>query len=437
MARVTLCKVREPVDEGSIYDAVKRVLDLLGGVERFIKPGERVLINPNFVSPRRPPVTTDPRTVRAVALLVKEVGAEPIIGEGSSAMTHWWREGMTTMRVMEELGIDKVAEEVGAELYSFDAENKFFSKMAEIPNATLTKRLELAEIGFEVDKIVPVPILKTSMEGGGITGCIKGFHAFVDAFTDRLRFHRSDLWYKLVDTVKAFREKIGFCVMDAVTAMEGDGPIHGMPVDMNLIIAGDDPVATDSIAARVIGYKAPHLEIGPIGIAHSEGVGVGDPDQIEVTGERLEDVSKNFIKATCEVVEPWFPNTVLMDGASDRTCKAWIKFTLYMLRGAGFFERFEKTGEKLFFFVGQDPPLPSDLEEIRRLAEEGLVIVFGACAIHSLKNHYWPMVQGDLKDRVILMPGCPPFAVQQQANVIAERLAIELEEEEAFKYVPT
>ncbi|RLG47093.1 MAG: hypothetical protein DRN90_04805 [Thermoproteota archaeon] len=96
--------------------------------------------------------------------------------------------------------------------------------------------------------------------------CIKGFHAFVNAFTDRIRYHRSDLWYKLVDIVKAYREKIAFCVVDAVTAMEGDGPIHGLPVHMGLIIAGDDPVATDSIAAVTIGYKAPYIEIGPIAI---------------------------------------------------------------------------------------------------------------------------------------------------------------------------
>jgi len=228
--------------------------------------------------------------------------------------------------------------------------------------------------------------------------------------------------------------------VDAVTAMEGDGPIHGLPVDMRLIIAGDDPVATVSIAAVTIGYKAPHIEIGPIAIAHARGIGIGDPEKIEVVGERIEDVQMNFIKATCEVVEGWFPEVIIKDGASCRVCKAWIKFTLYMLKDSNFFEKFNKTGKKLYFFVGMEPPFPQDLEEVRKLAEKGIPIIFGSCAVHSLKNFYWVIVQGNLKDKVLMMPGCPPFAVQQQANAIIERSGVKLEEEEveeAFKYVPT
>ncbi|MDZ7377320.1 MAG: DUF362 domain-containing protein [candidate division KSB1 bacterium] len=53
-----------------------------------------------------------------------------------------------------------------------------------------------------MDKIIGVPVLKTSMEGGGITGCIKLMHGVVNTFNDRLKWHRTDLWYKLVDEIK-------------------------------------------------------------------------------------------------------------------------------------------------------------------------------------------------------------------------------------------
>lgn len=329
MPRVAISRVLIPPDEDKIFDAVKKALDNLGGIEKFVKPNEKVLIKPNLVSPRPPPVTTDPRVVRAVALLVKEVGAKPIIAESASAMTYWWREGMTTKRVMELLGYVNMAKNIGVEITTFDENGKFKSIKVKVSNGILLKEIELAELVTKVDKIIGVPVLKTSMEGGGITGCIKLMHGVTNSFTDRLRWHRSDLWYKIVDEIIPFRDKYVLCVFDAVKCKEGDGPIHGDSVDMNLVIAGDDPVATDAIAAKLIGYEYPHFEVEPIAIAHVTGLGVGDPANIEVVGEKLDNVRRRLRFANCEIIEPYFPEVHVVDGATCRTYKAWIKFTLY------------------------------------------------------------------------------------------------------------
>lgn len=437
MARVAISKVATPVDENCIYDAVKKAIDDLGGIEEFIKPEEKVLLKPNFVSPRPPPVTTDIRVIRAVALQVKEAGAKPIIGESSSAMTHWWREGMETRDVMEVLGALDMAKRIEVDVEPFDEGGVFKSVKVKIPNAIVMREAEIAELALRVDKIIPIPVLKTSMEGGGITCCIKDLHALPNTFTDRLRWHRSDLWQKLVDLLKLVREKVSLCVVDAICAMEGDGPIHGSPVDLNLIIAGDDPVSTDAVAAKVIGFEYPHYEVGPIALAHSQGVGVGDPSMIEAVGANLDEVKRRFLMASCEIVTPHFENVVVYEGAACRTCKAWIKFTLYMLKDTGFFEDLKSMDKQLLFFVGLDPPFPSDLDEVREMSERDLPIVFGDCALSAVKNTYWVFSHGDLKGRVLLMPGCPPFACAQQAAQIMEALGLEITEREAFKYVPT
>ncbi|RJS89807.1 DUF362 domain-containing protein [Candidatus Bathyarchaeota archaeon] len=437
MARVAISRVATPVDEERIYDAVKKAIDDLGGMEEFVEPGEKVLLKPNFVSPRPPPVTTDVRVVRAVALQVKEAGAKPIIGESSSAMTHWWREGMETRDVMEMLGAVDMAREIGVEIEPFEEDGVFKSVRVKIPGAVVLKEAEIAELPLRVDKIVPIPVLKTSMEGGGITCCIKDLHALPNTFTDRLRWHRSELWQKLVDILRLVREKISLCVVDAIRAMEGDGPIHGNPVDLNLIIAGDDPVSTDAIAAKVVGFEYPHYEVGPIALAHSQGLGVGDPSMIEVLGEDVEKVKRRFLMASCEIVTPHFENVLVCEGAACRTCKAWIKFTLYMLKDTGFFEQLKELGKTLHFYVGLDPPFPSDLDEVREMTEEALPIIFGDCAISAVKNSYWVLSQGELRGKVLLMPGCPPFACAQQASQIIEALGLEITEREAFKYVPT
>ena len=68
-----------PLVEG----AVRRVVDLLGGMEAFVKPGQRVLLKPNLLSAHVPEdrVTTDPTVVRAVARMVLDVGGTPFIGD--------------------------------------------------------------------------------------------------------------------------------------------------------------------------------------------------------------------------------------------------------------------------------------------------------------------------------------------------------------------
>jgi len=440
MPKVSIVKVNEPINNDNVHEAVKRAVNMIGGINKFVKPGEKVLIKPNLVSPRPPPVTTDPKVVRALSLMVKEAGGIPIIGESCSAMTHWWREGMDTKQVMEVLGYMSMAKEIGVEIVPFDEHGEFKSVKVKVPDGLILKEVEIAEIVQKVDKIIGVPVLKTSMEGGGITGCIKLMHGMVNTFNDRLKWHRTDLWYKLVDEIKPYRDKYVLGVIDAIRCMEGDGPIHGNPVDMNLIIAGEDPVATDAIAAKIIGYEYPHLEVGPIAIAHIQGLGVGDPSEIEVLGEPIDKVKRRFKFATCEIIEPHFPNTIVIDGATCRTCKAWIKFTLYMLKDTGFFEELKEMNKKLFFYVGLNTPIPQTLEELKSIIEKGLIVVFGECAASTTAREiYWILAQGPLRERVMIVHGCPPFAVSHYASEIRRKMGLEIgeREREAFKYVPT
>ena len=120
MSKVYISKVGENATDDTVYKAVKNAIDAIGGIEKFIDKGDRVLLKPNFVRPRPPPVTTDPRVIKAVARLVQEAVGKPIIGESSSAMTHWWREGMTTRDVMDLLGIFDLAKELGIEAVSIE-----------------------------------------------------------------------------------------------------------------------------------------------------------------------------------------------------------------------------------------------------------------------------------------------------------------------------
>ena len=72
---------------GRVLHSVEECLAPLGGMSSFVRPGQRVLVKPNLLSPAPPEaaITTHPAVVRAVVRLVKEAGGIPLIGDSPSA----------------------------------------------------------------------------------------------------------------------------------------------------------------------------------------------------------------------------------------------------------------------------------------------------------------------------------------------------------------
>jgi len=81
-AVVAVTRVGDYRDE-DVLEAVRRQFELLGGLDRFIARGDRVLLKPNFIVPRRRELAaqTDPAVILAVARLVKDFGARPFVGD--------------------------------------------------------------------------------------------------------------------------------------------------------------------------------------------------------------------------------------------------------------------------------------------------------------------------------------------------------------------
>ncbi len=77
-----------------------------------------------------------------------------------------------------------------------------------------------------------------------------------------------------------------FAIMDGTMAGNGPGPRTMTPVEKNVIIASDDQVAIDAVAAKMMGFDP--LTIGYIRIAHEDGLGIGDVREIEIVGDSIE-----------------------------------------------------------------------------------------------------------------------------------------------------
>jgi len=81
-------------------------------------------------------------------------------------------------------------------------------------------------------------------------------------------------------------------VIDGIYAMEGMGPIHGAPIKMDVIIAGRDIVSVEAVGAAVMGFNPAMIEL--IELAAENGLGIGDLSEIEIRGEKIEDVYRGF-----------------------------------------------------------------------------------------------------------------------------------------------
>jgi len=410
----------EVLDDEKIYQMVKEAVELIGGWKNVIKKGDRVLIKPNLVRPAPPPTTTDPRVTAALCRLCFEAGAgEVIVGEDTATMTHWWREGMNTRKCFELTGMQEAVEKVGAKILPFD-EDEF--PIVEIPGALTLRKGGIAKACLEADVIIPNPVMKCSLEGTATLN-LKDLHGVTEPYITRLQYHRQDLHQKLVDVNKFLRDKIKLAVIDAITPMEGYGPIYGTAIEgFNTIIASNDPVAGDTVGCAVMGIDPYQHDM--VRLANHQGVGVGELNKISIKGVPLKEFTHKFADWYPHV-KGAFKNVEVIEGGVCRSCRAWIMFTLLALKGKykDLGETIEKSVGKLYILTGIEPPLPDKMRDFK-----GKVVVFGDCAIATCKK-----VKRELESEAAYVLGCPPFEIGPVVRQIKEAMDLKITGKEAYE----
>ncbi len=240
----------------------------------------KVLIKPNLtldVSKYRR-ACTNPEVVEALIDIIRRSGGTPYVGESSMV-------GCDTLKACEKSGIKEVCEEKNVEFIDFNRCSPIKIKL----NGEFVKEVMVAEKLLEFDKIISVPVMKTHVLTGVTLGMknMKG----IQYKNEKIKLHErgmKKLHVGIVDINMAFKPYL--TVIDGSYAQEGEGPVGGNVVKMDLIIASRDIVAADATACRIMGIN-PH-EIGHIKIA--EGRGLGNIDDIEIVGESINKVRRKF-----------------------------------------------------------------------------------------------------------------------------------------------
>ncbi len=282
-ATVSIVKTGSNPDYPEIRDAVDQALDLIGGIRDIVKPGHLVLINPSWVAPpveREAGCITIPELPRALADIITELGARPVIAESSAV-------GVDTENLIEASGY-RALREMDYEVINL---KKTSSVDIPVPNGKVFETLPFWKLVEQADVIISVPKLKTH-DQTEMTCAIKNLKGLL---TDKGKKanHQEGLFEAVIDLMSAVKPQLA--VVDAIICQEGVGPVFGRPVEMNLIVAGKDLVAVDSTCAQLIGYE-PDETLLTVNAA-ARGLGVMDPDRIEIVGQPLEKVKRRFLRS--------------------------------------------------------------------------------------------------------------------------------------------
>ena len=283
-----------------VRSAIKKHFSHLGGVEKFISRGDKVLLKPNFIIPRPTtiPAQTHPAIIVETARLLKDVGAKPLVGDSPS-----WSD---TYRCARALELTDSLKKLDVPLRHFSR-----SKRCEIPLAGV--RVSISSIALEADRIINLPKFKTHQQitatfaVKNMFGCVCGKEK---AFWHFAKGHSFEEFSRLLIGIYQLLSPC-LTIIDGVVAMQGQGPIRGEPRNLGCLIASPDPIACETICSQLVNFDPADLPI--IATAKKIGFGTAEPDRIELIGD-------DYKNSVCTDFKPAQPSPLSF--SLPRICKS-------------------------------------------------------------------------------------------------------------------
>ncbi len=250
-------------------ELTRRAVKAIGGMERFVKPGQSVIVKPNICVAYHSPeyaATTNPQVVAALVTLCLEAGASTV-----SVMDNPF--GGTPQ---EAYKISQIGEAVGAAGGEMVVMSRIKFKSTKIPQGKDIKDWLVFQDALKADVIIDVPIAKHH-NLARLTLAAKNLMGLVE---NRSSLH-SNLGERLVDLVTLFKPKL--IVIDAYRMLMAHGPTGGSLNDVKLmktVIASHDIVAADAYAATLFDLRPEQIAYVKAGA--ERGLGTMDLQSIKI-----------------------------------------------------------------------------------------------------------------------------------------------------------
>lgn len=288
MSKVAI-KRCQSYNQDQLDAAVSQCVELLGGIDRFVRKNDKVLLKPNLVlgHPPAKAVTTQPEIVASVVKLVRRAGGVPVVGDSPGGVNSPKRFN----KILDVTGVGKICEELQVPVVLFDEESIELA----ILEGKLYKKMRVAKELKEADVVISLPRLKAHPLMT-ITGSVKVLFGFVLG-PDKAWCHlkvpeRDDFADMLLDLYLGIKPALS--IMDAVVAMEGNGPSAGEPRNLGVVLASCDSIALDVVASKIIGLNP--LRVDTNRRAVERRLIPKETEEIEILGESLASISVDNFK---------------------------------------------------------------------------------------------------------------------------------------------
>ncbi len=285
--QVTLTKSSDYTAE-KINQSLQRHFQLLGGLGRFVRRGDSVLMKPNMIAPksRRHATQTDPAIILETARLLKDIGARPFLGDSPA----WGN----VFNCVGKLKLKEPLKRLGVPVRQLNKPKK-----CRIGPAGTT--IAISSVALDADVIINMPKFKSHQQlvatfaVKNMFGCVSGKQKALWHF---IKGGKAEQFCRLLIDVYDYL-KPAVTIIDGVVAMDRRGPIRGRPRNLGWIIAGAEPIACEIICAKLSAIKPDDVPI--IKTAKKINFGCSDEEKIEILGDNFAgDICNDF--ELCELI---------------------------------------------------------------------------------------------------------------------------------------
>ena len=287
------CYMREPsvalircsdYSEAKITGAIAKQFELLGGLEKFVSAGDTVLLKPNFIAPRsrRCATQTDPAVILETAKLLKDFGAKPFVGDSPA----WGNVFGCVKKLKLEEPLKKLSVPV-----------KQLNKPKKCRIGIHNTKIGISSIALDADVIINLPKFKTHQQltatfaVKNMFGCVAGKQK---AYWHFAKGKNPNDFCELLIEIYRFLNPV-LTIIDAVVVMDGQGPIRGRARPLGWLIGGTEPIACETICAKLVNIKPDELPI--IKTARQMDISCSNIDRIKILGD-------DFPESICTDFEP-------------------------------------------------------------------------------------------------------------------------------------
>jgi len=362
----------------------REAVNLVGGIEKVVGRGDRVLIKPNMVGgfPPETGETTDPELVKVIVEMAYEAGAkEVLVGEGEPYVSI---EDLKRRFVNRSISLteplhsryEKALKKVGGKLIDFNVDGW---EIVEVPNPVFFDKVRVARVLLNCDVFIGAPTLKTH-HLAGITVALKNLYGAIP-ISDKRKYHQLDRIEEVIVDINKVRAS------DIVIVDGSHTILHWGRIDeyletrrLDLTLAGFDPVAVDAVSARILGIDPKSLRF--LAWAEEHGLGTADLSRIETLGIPLEEAYKGKMMTSVDYINRKLSRIHLLNCGACTGCFGRIATALF---------RVDDSRMRKDAYICMGP-------QVKPIREKGRVFLCGYCAAPTFYNR----LEGTF------ISGCPP-----------------------------